>query len=308
MDSTLIIEIYADIIFLINLVVNAAILRIATILRRKSARLWRTALAAATAAALYAIAIFTPIAPFVSVLTSFVILAPAIPIAMPIRGRADFALSLLAAYISAFAVAGVAMATVHIFNIGGGWGIGTYAFAMNNFTPLNLASAIIVSFVVLKFAQERIFKKAITAQGFCCFRVHMDGKMVELTALIDTGNGLIDPISRHPVIVAEFDKIKPLLPESVVKLYAQAKQDDLAAIADCFSQGGMATRIRMIPFCAIGKSGVIAGFRPDKIEVERGKASVRSAQATATVDAIIGICDFALSADGEYHALMNPMI
>jgi len=302
MEAHIIIDIYADVIFLINAAANAAILCLAAVLRRKRAKLWRITLAAAASAALYTIAIFTPAAPFVNVLTSFVILAPAIPIAVSVSSRTDFALSLLAAYICAFAVAGVAMATVHIFNIGGGWGISTYGLAMGNFTPLNLLAAIAISFVALKIARERIFKKTMSAQAFSRLRICIADVQVELVALIDTGNELVEPISRRPVIVAEFDKIRPLLPASITALYERGEQDDLTAIADGFTQGGWTTRIRMIPFCSVGKSGVIAGFKPDRIEIE---SKTRQA---APVDAIIGICDFKLSDDGEYHALMSPDI
>ena len=315
MDTNIIIDIYADIIFLINTAVNAAILYIAGVLRRKRIRLWRIAAAAAVSATLYTVAIFTPAAPFVNVLTSFVILAPAIPIAMPTSGRTDFALSLLAAYICGFAVAGVAMATVHILNIGGGWGISTYGFAMDNFTPQNLVIAIIISFIVLKFAKTRIFSKTMSAQAFCRLWVHMADVKVELVALIDTGNELIEPISRRPVIVAEFDKIRSLLPDEVVRLYEQDAQDDLTALASSFTQGGMNTRIRLIPFSSVGKNGVIAGFRPDKVEVERavqrkgrGGRKQQGIAVAVAVEAIIGICDFKLSDDGEYNALMSPSI
>ena len=66
----------------------------------------------------------------------------------------------------------------------------------------------------------------------------------------------------------------------------------------------------MIPYSAIGKSGVIVGFRPDKIELmePRRGGTLPPAPSRETKEVIIGICDFALSNDGEYHALMNPLL
>jgi stage II sporulation protein GA (sporulation sigma-E factor processing peptidase) len=169
---------------------------------------------------------------------------------------------------------------------------------VRSFTPQNLIFAVVSSFIVLKFARKHIFKKHLTKQAFCRFKIHLRDEIAELNALVDTGNSLIDPISQNPVIIAEFDKIKHLLPQPVAALFDDNSQDDLAAVAAGFARGGLNTRIRMIPYSAIGKSGVILGFRPDKIEVSDKE----------TKDVIIGICDFALSNDGEYHALMNPLL
>ena len=300
----MIIEIYADIIFLINFFVNSAVLYIAGVLCRKNARLWRVAAGGAVAALFYTVLVFTPVAPFLNIFTSFVIFAPGIVIALRPQSFKDFCVVLLAAYVTGFAMAGLGMAAMYIFSGGHVWS--TYSFGMRSFTPLNLIVAIFASFMMLKFAQRYIFKKQLTKQAFCRFKIHLLDKIAELNALVDTGNSLVDPISQNPVIIAEFGKIKHLLPPPVTELFQTDSQDDLAAIAAGFAAGGFNTRIRMIPYSAIGKSGVIVGFRPDKVEVI---ASCRGGNLPpATQNVIIGICDFALSSDGEYHALMNPML
>jgi len=302
----MIIEIYADIIFLINFFVNSAILYIAGVLCRKNLRLWRIALGGAATALLYTVLVFTPAAALLNIFTSFVILAPGIWISLKPASIRDFSIALLAAYVTAFAMAGLGMVVMHVFDSGVRHIWSTYAFGMGSFTPQNLVMAVISSFVVLKLAQRHIFKKHLTKQAFCRFKIHLLDKIAELNALVDTGNSLIDPISQNPVIIAEFDKIKHLLPAPVTELFHSDNQDNLAAIAASFVAGGFNTRIRMIPYSAIGKSGVIVGFRPDKVEViETGRGGTLP---PATKDVIIGICDFALSSDGEYHALMNPLL
>jgi len=301
-DAYMIVEIYADIVFLINSFTNGVILYIAGVLCRKSMKIWRVALGAAAASFLYTILIFTPVAPHLNIFTAPVIFAPGILIAHKITSLKDFSITLLAAYVTGFALGGIAMASMYIFD-GGSWHIwSTYSFGMRSFTPQNLIVAIIASFIMLKFARRHIFKKHLTKQAFCRFKIHLLDDMAELIALVDTGNSLVDPISQNPVIIAEFDKIKHLLPASIAELYHGENQDDLAALAASFAAAGFNTRIRMIPYSAIGKSGVIVGFRPDKIEILEGN------QQKSTKDVIIGICDFALSADGAYHALMNPQL
>jgi len=296
----MIVEIYADIIFLINFFVNGAVLYIAGVLCRKNMKVWRIVIGAAASSLLYTALIFTPVAPYLNIFTAPVIFAPGILIAYKATSFKDFFITLLAAYVMGFALGGVAMASMYIFDNGHIWS--TYSFGMRSFTPQNLVVAIIASFIMLKFARRHIFKKHLTKQAFCRFKIHLLDDMAELIALVDTGNSLVDPISQNPVIIAEFDKIKHLLPSSIVELYRAENQDDLTALAASFAVAGFNTRIRMIPYSAIGKSGVIVGFRPDKIEI------MDEDEKKFTKDVIIGICDFELSADGAYHALMNPQL
>jgi len=302
----MIVEIYADIIFLINFFVNGAILYIAGVLCRKNVRLWRIVVGAAATALLYTMLVFTPLAAYLNIFTSFLILAPGILILQKPAGIKDFAITLLAAYVTAFAMGGLAMVGMHVFD-GGRHIWSTYAFgSTRSFTPQNLIVAVVSSFIVLKFAQKHIFKKHLTKQAFCRFKIHLLDKVAELNALVDTGNSLIDPISQNPVIIAEFDKIKHLLPAPVAELFHTQNQDNLAAIAASFAEGGFSNRIRMIPYSGIGKSGVIVGFRPDKVELIEPRRG--GTLPPATQDVIIGICDFTLSNDGEYHALINPLL
>ena len=292
--------IYADMVFLINLAINTIILYFTAILRRKKTKILRIIAGGALCALIYTIAIFTPLAHLANIFTSIVILAPGILTALAPTSKADFFLSLVAAYICTFALGGLAMVVFYALMPQEPWAWSTHSFATENFTLPNLIVAVVISFVLLKYAQRRVFAKTLSKQAFCRFKVHLFGSAVELTALIDTGNSLVDPISNKPVIIAEFSKIKPLLPEAVAQLYdcKGQGQDDLAALAAGFTAGGLGTRIRMIPYCAIGKSGVIAGFRPDKVVMHQKE----------TKDVIIGICDFSLSEDGEYQALINPML
>ena len=298
----MIVEIYADIIFLINFFVNSAILYIAGVLCRKNMRIWRIAAGGGITALLYTVLVFTPLASLLNIFISPVIFAPGIWISLRPKSIKDFGITLLAAYVTTFAMGGLGMAVMYVFDGGARQIWSTYSFGMRSFTPQNLIVAVVSSFIVLKFAQRHIFKKHLTKQAFCRFKIHLLDKMAELNALVDTGNSLIDPISQNPVIIAEFDKIKHLLPPPVEALFHEANQDDLDAIAAGFAAGGFSTRIRMIPYSAIGKSGVIVGFRPDKVEI------IESVTGKERVDVIIGICDFALSNDGEYHALMNPLL
>lgn len=282
----MVVEIYADVVFIINFFVNGIVIIIAGSICQKKTKLWRIALAAAFAAAFYTLLIFTPLAPFINIFTSFIIFSPAILISHKMHGYRDFFIMLVCSYVATFALGGIAMAL----------------FGLQDFRPQNLIAAIGIGFLVLIFLRRHVLRRQLNKQAYCRFKIHLWDKMAELIALVDTGNSLVDPISKSPVIIAEFDEIKHLLPISVSGMFAKQNQDDLASIIAVFDEPKLKARIRMIPYSAIGRQGVIVGFRPDKVEVMSNKHKKETSKV------IIGICDFKLCSNGQYNALMNPLL
>ena len=141
-----------------------------------------------------------------------------------------------------------------------------------------------------------IAKKAVNKQKLQNIEIHMGDKKIEITALVDTGMALVEPIGQNPVIIAEIKVLTPLLPKPIANLYQNGTENDLTAISNAFTYSKWQTRLRMIPFKSIGaKNSIITGFRPDQIII--GNKSY--------TNIIIGICDFALDKQGEYSALMG---
>ncbi|MCL2416222.1 MAG: sigma-E processing peptidase SpoIIGA [Defluviitaleaceae bacterium] len=310
------IEIYADVLFLVNFLMNLLAFYLAMVLCRKSVFWLRLILGAAISAAIYCLLLFSPLARFLGLLSSLFILGTGLFIAAKTKTKRDFLLLLLMTYVNAFALSGAVVAVENLF---APRGISTMGLALGSFSAINLAIGAVISFMALKIGQKYIFKKLISGQAFCSFRVYLGGRSVIINALIDTGNSLIEPISKSPVIVAEFDKIQTILPEGLRFLFRDNRQDNLNDLISSAMTGGLWTRLRMIPFSSVGsRKGVMVGFKPDKIEiinqdtvknksVKKSKSKEKE-EKSKTSEAIIGICNFALSADGGYHALMNPTV
>ncbi len=105
-----------------------------------------------------------------------------------------------------------------------------------------------------------------------------------MCAMSDTGNLLTDPISRHPVIIADKKSVMPLFPDG---------------LPDAEKGCARGARLRVIPYSSVGaKDGLLTGFVPDHIELD-GKC---------TGNVVIAICDNALCENDEYNALFNPNI
>ena len=119
-----------------------------------------------------------------------------------------------------------------------------------------------------------------------------------MNALLDTGNALCEPFSGAPVIVAEYEKLLPILPEAL-KEACQLGETAVEQISDERIRG----RIRVIPFSSLGKEhGMLIGFRPDKAWLLENE-KILDAGAV-----VIGIYTRNLARDRSYGALLPPQL
>jgi stage II sporulation protein GA (sporulation sigma-E factor processing peptidase) len=282
-------EIYADLFFLINLLMDYFVLWMAAKIMRLRPRKTRLAIGAALSAAACLWATLTPpLLPYLNAFTAVLPLSGGIIAAYAPMPAKLFFKCLLTAYVCAFALGGAGFALYYATGAEGGIWL--------------LTGSTLFFYILVKVLSKTIGRK-IAARRVCKVKIYRGGDSVTLDALIDTGNTLREPLSNSPVIVAEFDSIKTLLPESVNAMYREGKQDDLAALLTSVDGTPFAARLRMIPFSSVGtKKGVLLGFKPDMIEMSLSGEDVRDARA------VVGICDFKLSRSGasDYQALMNP--
>lgn len=104
--------------------------------------------------------------------------------------------------------------------------------------------------------------------------MHYRGKEKKVTALLDTGNRLYEPVSRRPVHVVTYEAVRELC-ESV-------------------------TEVVYIPFGSVGKSsGVMPGIFLDEMEVRQGE------EVKVIERPLVAVCKRALSGNGEYQMLLH---
>lgn len=106
--------------------------------------------------------------------------------------------------------------------------------------------------------------------------MYLKDKKYQVRGLIDTGNGLRDPISNQPVSVLETKIAKKILEEKAEKNF------------------------RYVPYRTIGKSeGVLPVFRVDRMCVHRDTDYWIETP-------LIAISEEEISAEGEYEMILNP--
>ncbi len=147
------------------------------------------------------------------------------------------------------------------------------------------------------YIQHRIKREKIILK----VEMRFDNKQLCLNALVDTGNSLKDPITNAPVMIAEYDTIKTMMPDNIHRIFECCPENNLSAIAEIMAISKWATRFRVIPFKSLGKeNGMLLGFKPDTVTIFDSEKKIQ------LKNIIIAIYRQSLSRDGEYNALIHP--
>jgi stage II sporulation protein GA (sporulation sigma-E factor processing peptidase) len=293
--------VYGDVILLENLIMNFIILWCtAKLLKHKHSYLLLGL--AALLGAIYALgSYFTDYnyfyTPFMKIIFSVFIITVAY---LPHHIR-DFVKLIAVFYITSFVFGGAAFGLFYFLN--GLKYISYGTFYIKDFPVKTLAVSIIIAYFVVKFSwdfvQYRIKREKIITEII----ILLDNKKAVIMALVDTGNALNEPITKAPVVVAEYTSIKELLPADVQEIFEQDNQNDFNVIARIMSNSDLVTRFRIIPFKSLGKdNGMLLGFKPDEVQFVENKKQQN------IKNIIIGIYNKKLSNSGEYSALIHPDI
>ena len=295
--------VYADVVFLINFVMDLLIIWVAGKLAGRRAKLWRLALGAFIMAISYcAVTFIGDLHAFYHLLSAIIMLIIGIWAAYAPLKLVVLCKLALFSYLSAFLIGGIGMGLYYTSR---------FSDIIGNITsiPVNdlglpiLLGAAAAFFVLFRFGSQWLETRAIKRQICMAVRIFFGDRNLELNALVDTGNSLRDPLSHAPVIVAEFDSVKAFLPDSVKLLFYEKQENNLQNLLISAHTDEFSDRLRMIPYESLGKqNGLLIGFRPDRVEITREKDTL------ALSDVVIGIYNRSLSRNGDYQGLLNPEI
>lgn len=114
-------------------------------------------------------------------------------------------------------------------------------------------------------------------EHFCKVFIPGDSGPVEIMALIDTGNGLIDPVSKKPVAILEETKWEKL------KIWMKPE------------------KFKMIPYHSIGRDkGMLEGYEIDAMEVKGNAGNKRFDKV------VIAVFKGKISRKGSYQMILPP--
>ncbi|SKC87383.1 sigma-E processing peptidase SpoIIGA [Maledivibacter halophilus] len=294
-------EIYAEYLFLENFIMNLLILHITSYFCKYQGRFYKLMIGASVGA-LYAFIFFFPSLHFLfSFSMKLVISMLIIVISFTPHKFRDFFKYLSIFYLVTFVFGGTAFAFFYFTNFDSILSNGI--FYSNNFSIRVLLYSVAVAYILIvlsigyiknKVNKENLYKKIV---------IEFDSKQKEISALIDTGNSLSDPISKFPVIIVEYSAIEELLPEKVKEIFKNGNCNKLDQITTILQNTNWMNRFRIIPFTSLGmENGMLIGFKPDSVKLKI-KGDVMNLRRI-----IVGISTNRLSKNGDYKALLNPDI
>lgn len=124
--------------------------------------------------------------------------------------------------------------------------------------------------------------------------IKFENKLVTGKSLIDTGNSLCDTFSGAPVVVAEYNLIKNIIPKEIDGYITKESDSFEFELYENYK-----SKTRLIPFSSIGGQGLLKAFRADEVKIKTDSKEIIAKKI------YIAVKDSNLS-NGEYSAILNP--
>jgi stage II sporulation protein GA (sporulation sigma-E factor processing peptidase) len=287
--------VYADILLLINTVMNGLILLLTAWAAGLRAQPWRL-LAAALLGAIYALGgLFPAAAPLYAPAAKLAASAVLVWLALGPRTLRSFLFAAACFYLVSLLLGGAILGWLLL---GAGGGGGTWPAV----TWRHLAAGGLLALLLVALVWRRVLGGLTRRRLLLPLVLEYAGRQAKLTALLDTGNHLYTIGGRRPVVLAEQSALVDLLGSRVSRYLAHTPPADWLANLDQCGDPDWLARVHIIPCRGIGGAGLLLAFRPDNLTVLTATGSI-----TAD-DAVIGIHSGALSSGGAYAALLHPAL
>jgi stage II sporulation protein GA (sporulation sigma-E factor processing peptidase) len=285
-------KVYADVTFAINMVMDFVILW-ATARLAGSRVIYFRLFTAALLGAIYSVFyLYLAMTFYYSVPVKILFSCLLLVIGLAPRTWTELKKALVYFYGISFAVAGASIAASYLMTAPG------YGF---RFSYLWLLVGAVFAFLIGFYGEKYLLQRIVPSLLRFGVELRFGAKKCNGQGFLDTGNGLKDPLTKRPVVVAEYEFLKPCLPEDFQQVFDNTRGED--DILEGLSQSSWANRLRIIPFNSIGrKNGILIGVRADTMRVNTGKKHMLHN------NVVIGIYRDKLSQDGSYHLLIPSEI
>lgn len=281
--------IYLDVLILINLYVTYfQILAVSVFTHRKS--IWYRKLSAAGIGAVASLSIFIPQEMVLTLTLLKIFLCALIAfVAFGYTGFRAYAVSVLFLMLVSFVFSGLMLcvwlfaAPMKMLFING-----TVYFGIDTMTIILSTCA---AYGVVRIIRYILDKNGKT-DGKYTVIIKNNGRECRLSALADSGNGMVDCFSGLPVIVCRRDMCADVSPPAIEMI------ENNSDISDIGTQ--MIKGVRIMPFSTVGKGGLICMFKAESVVIDD-----ETNEEKYPINALIGIV---IGGRQEYEAIFNPKI
>ena len=281
--------IYLDVLILINLYVTYfQILAVSVFSHRKT--VWYRKLSAAGIGAVASLSIFIPQEMVLTLTLLKIFLCALIAfVAFGYTGFRAYAVSVLFLMLVSFVFSGLMLcvwlfaAPMKMLFING-----TVYFGIDTMTIILSTCAAYGVVRLIRFILDKNGK----TDGKYTVIIKNNGRECRLSALADSGNGMVDCFSGLPVIVCRRDMCADVSPPAIDMI------ENNSDISDIGTQ--MIKGVRIMPFSTVGKGGLICMFKAESVVIDD-----ETNEEKYPVNALIGIV---IGGRQEYEAIFNPKI
>lgn len=281
--------IYLDVLILINhYVTYFQILAVSVFTHRKT--VWYRKLSAAGIGAVASLSIFIPQEMVLTLTLLKIFLCALIAfVAFGYTGFRAYAVSVLFLMLVSFVFSGLMLcvwlfaAPMKMLFING-----TVYFGVDTMTIILSTCA---AYGVVRIIRYILDKNGKT-DGKYTVIIKNNGRECRLSALADSGNGMVDCFSGLPVIVCRRDMCADVSPPAIEMI------ENNSDISDIGTQ--MIKGVRIMPFSTVGKGGLICMFKAESVVIDD-----ETNEEKYPVNALIGIV---IGGRQEYEAIFNPKI
>lgn len=268
-----------------------------------SAKNWAIFLAAITASLFVPLTIFYPNSILLHPIGKLSISILVIIIGFGLKHLRTLLRLLLTFYFVTFALGG-SLTAIHFFLSSpvqfAPTGIVTWSSGLGD--PISWVFVIVGFPIVWLFTKNRLDKHTLTqfdAEQIMRVTFHYNNVAITTTGYVDSGNQLIDPLTKKHIVVCDYSIAKQLF------TYEQIKQMKIAMESYHFEQleGYFSKPIDIVPYHDIsGQPQFMLAIKPEKFTIYLKKQKILVSNVS------IGIQFNQLAEDGSYHCLLHPAL
>lgn len=166
----------------------------------------------------------------------------------------------------------------------------------------NLAIGSVIALIFILLLVKQMLARMYRRQTLYKAKIEYDGRAIEITGMLDTGNGLYSLLGHKPVVLLTCQASLRLLSSEATEFLIRNSPDAWLSKLDQCQDSVWLSRMEIIPYQSVGSRSMILGFRPDSITVitEYGPAQ--------TANVLLGIYDGLFTGECDCQALLHPAL
>lgn len=289
--------IYIDVVLIENLIMNFIILLATGIVLKEKIKTVRLLLASLLGAIYSVISYMSILEIYSNIILKIILSVVIVYVAFNPQTMKKMWKDILIFYLTSFVFGGAAFALIYIVKpqdilMKNGLFLGTY--------PLKtIVLGAIIAFIIIITAFTIVRTKITKKDMFCKVEIQINGKKIETTAMLDTGNLLKEPITNTPVIVVEHTLLYDCIPKEILNHLDEMLGGEFENIPEKIKEEYMA-KLKFIPFSSLGKqNGMLLGMKAESVKIKDGEREEEKD------NVIVGIYNKSLTKRGEYRALLG---